>query len=70
MTPKEKAEQLIYKYNYVVLDTNLGGSNQRVKKCALIVVDEIIKYIDWHEFETPNEQIIYWLQVKKEIENL
>jgi hypothetical protein len=41
-----------------------------VKQCALIAVDEIIDAIDWHEFETPNKEINYWLDVRKEINNL
>lgn len=69
MTPKEKALELVQKYNLVVLDTALGGSNQRVKKCALIAVDEVLK----------DKQIIdgmrvindpYWIEVKQEIEKL
>ena len=65
MTPKEKARHLIEKYNLIVLDTALGGSNARVKKCALIAVDEIMKTrISGIEF------FYYWNEVKKEIELL
>lgn len=70
MSAKEKALELIQKYNLVVLDTALGGSNQRVKKCALIAVDEIIDAIDWHEYEVPNDQLKFWFEVIKEIEKL
>ena len=71
MTPKEKALELIQKYNLVVLDTALGGSNQRVKQCALIAVDEIlweiIKYAD-NSYVIENSK--YWEEVKQEIKKL
>ncbi len=80
MTPKEKALELVQKYNLVVLDTALGGSNQRVKKCALIAVDEVIKvcpFISKKDCETIEqlrandyEFISYWQEVKQEIEKL
>lgn len=70
MTPKEKAESLINRYNLVILDTALGGSNQRVKKCVLIAIDEIENSIDWHKYETPNDELNYWNEVKKELEKL
>ena len=68
MNPKEKARQLIEKYNLAVLDTALGGSNTRVKKCALIAVDEIMDYLN--KVMIPNPFVQYWNEVKKEIENL
>ena len=63
MTPKEKAESLINKYNLIVLDTALGGSNKRVKQCALILVNTIL------ESPTPNQRK-FWELVKQEIEKL
>jgi len=62
MTPKEKAQSLINRLNIIILDTALGGSNRRVKQCALYVVDTIL------ETPTPNQRK-FWEQVKKEIEN-
>jgi len=69
MTPKEKAEELILKYNLIVLDTALGGSNKRVKQCALIAVDEILA----DKMEMDGMRVInnpYWIEVKQEIEKL
>ena len=63
MTSKQKAIELINRYNLVVLDTALGGSNRRVKQCALIAVDEILN--NCYEVMKP-----FWLEVKKEIESL
>lgn len=73
MTPKEKALELIKKYNLVVLDTALGGSNQRVKQCALIAVDELIRVTPWggdidNEIEDGSKE--FYMKVKQEIEKL
>lgn len=70
-TAREKAYELINKYNLVVLDTALGGSNSRVKKCALIAVDEILND-DWYiaTIEELLQRREYWEEVKQEIEKL
>ena len=65
MTPKEKAKALVDKFTVVGLQQRNEGI-----QCALIAVDEIIHVIDWHEFETPNEELYYWNQVKEEINKL
>lgn len=67
MTPKEKANSLINKYNLIVLDTALGGSNKRVKECALIAVDEIVKA---HMHNEGVRHLKWWEEVKQEIEKL
>ena len=70
MTPKEKANELVDKYaTYAVMWT--GGievGKQNCKQCALIAVDEIIKYLN--DILVPNPFGQYWQEVKKEIENL
>jgi len=68
MTPKEKAEDLFNKMDMIIY-TDSDWKSQ-CKRCALIAVDEIISAIDWHEFETPNELLNYYQQVKTEIEKL
>jgi hypothetical protein len=80
MTPKEKAEELIKKFNpfvYCHLGSGILTNTESysaiihsAKKCALITVDEISNAIDWHEFEVPNKEIVYWQEVKQEIEKL
>ena len=73
---KNKAEKLISKYNLVVLDTALGGSNQRAKECALIEVDEIINTLnsDIKDLDVRGNILLdlieYWREVKQEIEKL
>lgn len=71
MTPKEKAKELFDKYQ-------IAGSQWYVdttKKYALIAVDEIIKTLKDNDLyiggETNiDEIIIFWKEVKQEIENI
>ena len=65
MTPKEKAEELVNKFDGVGLQMR----NEAIA-CALIAVDEIIDAIDWHEFETPNKEINYWQEVLNELNKM
>lgn len=68
MTPKEKAQQLIAKFNNEhIKDTYVIYQNvDESKRCALIAVDEIIKI----ERITIGINKNYWQEVKTEIENL
>lgn len=84
MTPKEKAENLYWKYFQKVADGSYPESN--AKQCALIAVDEILntepRYpsnVDWDDagathqyyYEAQIEEAArYWEQVKQEIEKL
>ena len=72
MTPKEKAEELIGKFNYeskhfLMLDA---------KKCALIAVDEILNNdVGYNAYDGVIGNNIwidtgYWQEVKQEIEKL
>ena len=74
MTPKEKAEELVSKYEMCTrpIFTLLHYEIEKAynKQCALIAVDEIIEAIDSHDFETRNKKLNYWLEVKQEIEKL
>ena len=71
MTPKEKAVKLVDIYlDEVINDTDINFPLELPKRFALIAVDEIIEAIDWHYYETPNNEIQYWQEVKQEIEKL
>jgi len=81
MKPKEKAIHLCDMFyqklpleRYVITtdgDLSWEYNNWKTaKECALIAVDEIIKEVDWHDFETPNKVLNYWVEVKQEIEKL
>lgn len=67
MTPKEKADELIWKYSFSKLA--YYGSEEDIKKCALIAVDEIISS---HMIDgiIDHEVYIYWESVIEEIEKL
>lgn len=67
MTPKEEAIELINRYNIVVLDTALGGSNRRVKQCSHIAVNKLLEYSKAHGFIGLTE---HYEQVKIEIDKL
>ena len=60
MTPKEKAKELVDKfffYDNICIDL--------AKRCALICVNEIQES---QNIYTPLDDIIYWSEVKQEIE--
>lgn len=76
MTPKEKAIELIDKFNNHTVKELVYLKNGKViegkteaKECALIAVNEILK-IEWDEFEMSGDEVMYWQEVKQEIENL
>ena len=72
MTPKEKAEELYYKYYQIVADC--GYPEEKAKQCALIAVDEIIdecgNWIGGTNDGWDTERFDYWQEVKQEIEKL
>jgi hypothetical protein len=71
MTPKEKAEELVNKYKLICdRELNNSGNIALAQEYALIAVDEVIEAIEWHEYETPNKEIRFWMEVKQEIEKL
>jgi hypothetical protein len=70
MTPKEKAEELVGKYvSFAKGKILFQLTMESAKQCALIAVNEILK-IDWDEFEMSGDEVMYWEEVKKEIEAL
>lgn len=68
MTPKEKAEELVDKF----IQTN--GNAFFAKECALIAVDEVVleqcKSSEKKDARYQDERLMYWQQVKQEIEKL
>lgn len=79
MTPKEKAEELVKKYEIQFLSFGDYLPTIKAKQCALIAVNEIIKadptsplingYFELYS-DMLDEAIQNWQQVKKEIEKL
>jgi hypothetical protein len=64
MTPKEKAEEMIDKYQFVYIQNYT--SMFEVKQCALIAVDEILDIVKHIDVDSED----YWQEVKQEIINL
>lgn len=70
MTPKEKAEELFNKmYN------NPYVQDFEAKRCALVAVDEILFQYTTLNSDLVNwlykgEKVVYWQEVRKEIEKL
>ena len=69
MTPKEKAEELVYKFAHAKSQYGFINTNKhRTKECAIISVDEILQANKvWYENSIPYK---YWQEVKQEIEKL
>jgi hypothetical protein len=78
MTPKEKAEELVYKMHNVDfhdLPDELAMQYIHAKQCALIAVDEVQRLIK--DLSSCNYRFIYiidemnfWNEVKQEIQKL
>jgi hypothetical protein len=70
MKPKEKAEELVWKYSRALQLWDEENSLKAIQ-CALIAVDEILDD-DMYGMEEEyfENRIDYWEQVKQEIEKL
>ena len=68
MTPKEKAIELVQKFNY----DNKHFLMLDVRKCALICVDEMLKpiFIKGKRYDRTLEDILFLQEVKQEIKKL
>ncbi len=76
MLPKEKAQELVHKFKYYVHGYSEKNLSQ-AKTVARMVVDEILsevahgKRLDWiQERKDGQEYIVYWTQVKTEIDHV
>ena len=74
MAPKEKAIDLFDKYFDEMLSLGFHLSNRQICKIALIAVDEIIPIINSYEdalsASQKSDELLYWEEVKQEIEKL
>jgi hypothetical protein len=71
MTPKEKAQDLVNRYRAILMNENTNCGEEILcttiaKKIALDVVDEIISVIA----QGALLRVVYYDEVKQEIENL
>jgi len=76
MTPKEKAEELLEKFQdvktlhfWAEYENNEIILINQAKICALITVNEIIEALSFHSWQNRNE-IEYYEEVKHEIEKI
>jgi hypothetical protein len=72
MTPRDKAEELVNKFQQGVQIIEEDNDSERfyAKQCALIAVDEIIKSHYKVFTGINNSTLEYWQQVKQEIQRL
>ena len=68
MTPKEKAEELFAKYAFLTISDMSDENFNQTKQCALIAVDEVLN--EENHFIQTDAHLLYWEQVKQEIEKL
>ena len=68
MTAKEKAQSLLVKFKGVENTSIVLMTDQGVKQCALICVDEILK--ECKRAGTLDYRMPFWEEVKQEIEKL
>lgn len=76
MTPKEKAKELLDKYRTHIRIADACSCLNSIdeidiaKKCALIVVDEVLKSVlSGYDYDQDSEEP-FWQEVKTEINNL
>jgi hypothetical protein len=69
MTPKEKAKQLIQKFELIDREQRYQDELNlfEAKQCTLICVDEILEIIRYHGTDIGKHSLKYWLDVKQEI---
>jgi hypothetical protein len=67
-TPKEKAEELFAKYVFLTISDMSNENFNQTKQCALVAVDEVLN--EENHFIQTDAHLLYWEQVKQEIENL
>jgi len=80
MTPKEKAQELVDKFEeHSTCSFNEKSeltTEYHSKQCALIAVDEILNVLPQQEYledrgkYSENRERIYWKEVKQEIEKI
>jgi hypothetical protein len=68
MTPKQKACELRY---FISVALDLKTDDVKVLQCALIAVEEILKFTYSLKFGNAlSDELEYWEEVKQEIEKL
>ena len=71
MTPKEKAQQILAKFNNEIIGNKctIFQNIDESKRCALIAIDEILSMGIMSDSGDWRMAKLYWQEVKTEIEN-
>jgi len=77
MTPKEKAEELVNKFNEYTVKAIKYYANGKIKECkedakecALIATQEVIDTLYEYHYDSASGAFEYWTEVKEELEKL
>lgn len=70
MTPKEKVKELIDKFKNRSIELGETHSQLMAEANALIAVDEILDIIKYHGIDIGKHSLLFYQDVKKEIEKL
>ena len=77
MTPKEKANELVEKFNdYTVkaikyyADGKMQECKEDAKECALFAANEVIDTLYEYHYDSASGAYEYWTEVKEELEKL
>ena len=74
MTPKEKAQELVNKMFFSIVDRKnvrtLTDYWDEAKQCSLICVDEAVNICYLEGYDEEDGEVDYWQQVKQEIQKL
>ncbi len=71
MTPKEKAKELIDKFQNTLFDKrHVNLYQEDARECALIAVDEMLKHMSFHFGQIGMSTLEYWNEVKQELNNV
>lgn len=66
ISPKVKTAMMVLSYSTILANKGYASyvDMSLPRECVMTCVTMILNAIDWHEFETPNDEIEYWNNVK------
>ena len=71
ITAIEQAKELVLRFRQIPpISPYTGVDDGEAKQCALIAVDEILEIIRYHGTDIGKHSLMFWQEVKQEIEKL
>ena len=70
MTPKEKAQNLVDEFRFIIQDEDTECSNEIAKKCAKLAVEKILLANPTWFVDQRQSTHKYWENVLKQIEKI